>query len=379
MKKINNIPNIISYFNNFQSKAIIIENLNHLCLFKFIFLLLLLLIHIFILISLFPNNKQQILIQTTSKKTEDKYNIIKPNFDLNDEFFQMSEIKTIIYNNNITHIETLYSSNQKVGNSLLIMNSLINICEKIRCKYIITPEGLKTIIKNPIYYKKYNITILPYSYKNKIKIDLKLDQRIIMHFKYRNKSNEMSLGILREEILKNIPKYNSNPNDLIIKLRSGDIFINHIHRNYSQPPLCFYQKIINENKFDKIYILSNGHENPVVDKLLKLYPKIKYMEGTLEEAISIIINAYNIVMPVSSFPKTLIRLNNNLKNLYVYQTNFINLTNANYTEHKMKPSQNYLKIMKNKWNNTKKQLDLMLNEKCKRKNRNYQRNGNIKI
>ena len=46
---------------------------------------------------------------------------------------------------------------------------------------------------------------------------------------------------------------------------------------YSQPPLCFYQKIINENKFDKIFILSNGHENPVIGRLLKLYPGIRYL------------------------------------------------------------------------------------------------------
>ncbi len=84
---------------------------------------------------------------------------------------------------------------------------------------------------------------------------------------------------------------------------------------YSQPPLCFYQKIINTNNFSNIYILSNGRENPVINKLLEIYPRVKYLNVTLEYAISIIINAYNFVMPISTFPETLINLNTNLKNL----------------------------------------------------------------
>ena len=46
--------------------------------------------------------------------------------------------------------------------------------------------------------------------------------------------------------------------------------MNAINTNYAQPPLCFYKKIINENNYENIYLISNGHENPVVDRLLKL-------------------------------------------------------------------------------------------------------------
>jgi hypothetical protein len=54
--------------------------------------------------------------------------------------------------------------------------------------------------------------------------------------------------------------------------------------------------------------LSNGHENPVVDELLKMYKEIKYIHGLVEFDISVIVNAYNFVMPVSTFPTTLITL-----------------------------------------------------------------------
>lgn len=75
-------------------------------------------------------------------------------------------------------------------------------------------------------------------------------------------------------IINNIPIYIVYPNDLYINIRRGDIFIKAIHPYYFQPPLCFFQKIITENKYDNIFLLSNGHENPFVDSLLKLYHKL---------------------------------------------------------------------------------------------------------
>ena len=132
--------------------------------------------------------------------------------------------------------------------------------------------------------------------------------------------------------------------------------------------MCFYQKIIDEYKFSNIYILSNGHENPVVDELLNDYVNIKYLHGSIEDDISIIVNAYNLVLPVSTFPMTLIYLNINLNNIFIYEIYNYHLTNINCTIHKMNPSSKYINIMKGKWKNTKEQLDLMLNEKCKNTN-----------
>ena len=184
----------------------------------------------------------------------------------------------------------------------------------------------------------------------------KLSSHINFNFFFKKK-NKMELGIIREEILNNIPKHKANQNDLYINIRSGDIFVNKINKKYSQPPLCFYQKIINENNFRKIYVVSNGRENPVVNELLNFYPKIKYFHGKIEEDISLIIYAFNLVMFVSTFTINLIWLNKNLKNLYIYEIINYNLNKVNYTIHKMKPSSKYAIMMKGKWKNTKEQLD----------------------
>ena len=211
-------------------------------------------------------NKSQKSIITNEIKEINNTQSFKTNIDLNDEFFMAKEVRDTVLKNNMTKIETLAGGRGNIGNALIMLNNLINICEKIGCKNIIVPKGLEKIIKNPIVYKEYNITIFPFSYRNKIKIDITLSRRFIFWFTYNKKPHEIRLKIIREEVLKNIPIYNANQNDLSINIRSGDIFINIINKIYSQPPLCFYQKIINENNYSNIFIVSNGHENPVVDK-----------------------------------------------------------------------------------------------------------------
>ena len=303
-------------------------------------------------------NKSSVFKESESRRK------LKTNLDLYYEFFQIKSVKDQIQKKNLTYIETLSGGFGNVGNALIMLNKWINICEKIRCKNIIVPGGgLENIIKKPIFYKEYNITILPNKYKTKIKADIILNTKEIFYFRSSN-SFKQRLRVIRDEVFSNIPKYNSSPNDLYINIRSGDIFVNIINKYYAQPPLCFYQKIINENKYENIYIIANGHENPVVDELLKLYPKIKYLHGSIEYDISVVINAYNFVMPISTFSYTLIWLNNNLKNLYVFRENYFVPLHSNYTLYKMASSERYKKTMINKWNNTKEQLLLMLIENC---------------
>ena len=124
-----------------------------------------------------------------------------------------------------------------------------------------------------------------------------------------------------------------------------------------------------------IFLISNGHENPIVDILLKMYPQIIFIHGTILEDASILINIYNLILPVSSFPYSLIRMNNNLRKIYIYDimveiekifwyTTDYYFKSDKLNIYKMKPSLRYEKEMKGKWKNTKEQLNLMINENC---------------
>lgn len=203
---------------------------------------------------------------------------------------------------------------------------------------------------------------------NKINVDIITNSKNIFYFNFKNKNKYNRLKIIREEILANIPKFKNTPYDLVINIRSRDVFFNKINKNYGQPPLCFYQKIIDDNKFKNIYLMSNGHENPTVNKLLELYPKIKFIHETVEEDTSVIIYSYNLVMPVLTFPFTLVRLSNNLKKMFVYSLIKYNFKDENFTIYRMEASQNYLNKIQGKWKNTKEQIDLMINENCSNAN-----------
>jgi hypothetical protein len=68
---------------------------------------------------------------------------------------------------------------------------------------------------------------------------------------------QVKISILKEEILSNLPAINIKSNDLYIHIRGGDIFTNFIAKSYAQPPLCFYEKILEKYKiFNNIYIIS---------------------------------------------------------------------------------------------------------------------------
>ena len=299
---------------------------------------------------------------------------------LNDEFLYLDSIKSQIEKKNLTSFETIYGGNGNMGNALFIMNNLINICENIKCKNIIIPETLGDIIKNKIKinfskHKENEITILPPSYKKEMNITLNLNGYLVFIFRYKDKKHKLFLDTVKDEVLNNLPAYKANPDDLYINIRSGDVFVNIMHSSYSQPPLCFYQKIIQENKYQNIYLISNGKENPLVDILLKLYPNIKYMHGTPIEDMSVLVNVYNLVLPISSFPYAVIRFNDNLKNLFIYDIMVETISirwyaedyyfkNMKFNIYKMKPSSNYENIMKGKWEKSKIQLDLMVNEEC---------------
>jgi hypothetical protein len=340
----------------YSYKAISLNNIFFLYFIKVIYIC-------FFISIIIPNIKN-----ICSKSVQIFYNEIntnKSNINFSDEFFQIKSVINQIRTRNLTYIKTIGGGKAKIGNALIMLNNLINICEKIGCKNIITPGGLECLIKKPIYYKLYNITILPNLYKKIIKIDINLSVSDIYYFRYKKQPHKMRLRIIKDEIFDNIPKYNANKNDLFIHIRSGDIFINDFNKYYSQPPLCFYKKIINNFKFDNIYILSNGHENPVVDSLIKTYPKIKFINGPIEKDIAKIINAYNFVMSQSTFAKNLIIFNNNLKNLFVYELlSYTIYIKRNFTIFRMKPSIKYIQIMKLKWKRTKEQLNLMINENC---------------
>ena len=286
-----------------------------------------------------------------------------------------------IFKRKYTKIDVIiFNKYANFGNAIFALNNLIYFCEILDCKKIYLAKYY-WFIKKQIYDKELNITISPLNiatWDNQYTIDINPNIHISKLFRYNY--IPVRTYILKNEIFSNLRLINTNIEDLYINIRSGkDIFKNLVPSSelYIQPPLCFYNYIIETFNFSNIYIISNGKENPVVNELLKSYKKIKYFHGTVKEDASLILSAKNLVLPSSSFSVELIKLSDNLKNLFEF--NFILPANRRnwhfYDRHLrplkfnrfiMNPTKEYLEIM-NPWTKSKKQLSQMITEKCIKK------------
>ena len=263
----------------------------------------------------------------------------------------------------------------RFGNCFASLNNAIFSCEILTCQKIII-ESPNCFINNAIYYKERNITIEIDKEANCSKSGVVcVPITFFFYYRYKNFEPRNRFFLLQNEILNNIPKRETHRNDLYIHIRSGDIFVRSINSFYAQPPLCFYEKIITNYKFRKIFIVSENKNNPVIDLLLFKYPRIQYVHNDdLRVDISYLLNAFNLVSSTSSFSTALVNLSKNLKILFEYdiileseKKLFFHYDYQKYEKKyiriQMKPSDNYKSKML-PWNSTEKQKHAMINETC---------------
>ena len=283
---------------------------------------------------------------------------------------------------NINNISTLFLKNKiRFGNYFISINNAIVYCEFLGCKKIILEYNRKIYINNTTFYKNNNINITietnnTFNSNDNNAVSLDVNFTFFKGFRYLRKINR--LMIFKKQLLENLPKIVTNPNDLYIYVRGGDIF-RHAKRDayrYFQPPLCFYIKILDKFNFRKVFIISEDKLNPVIPKLLSKYSYIKKNKNNIKLDISYLIHSYNIVGARSTFFLTSIKFNDNLKFLWEYDCSslkqkYLHLHYSvyifpyNYTLYNMNLSSHYKKLMF-PWINSKKQKKMMIKEKCKK-------------
>ena len=264
-----------------------------------------------------------------------------------------------------------------LGECLTFLNKYIFYCEIIGCKSIILDKEVFPFIDKDIKIKNKTITI---KFENKIKYEKYSNSyRNLLNlenfFGYKQK---IKINLIKDEIYQYLPQIHSSKNDLYIHIKGMDVFNDNLTnevQSYAQPPLCFYQNIIENYKFDNIYIISFDRNNPIIKKLVHIYPNIIFNNNDLKYDISFLYNAYNVVASVSSLFTSIIQLNNNLNYLWdfnIYQlmqkiTHFhydiYNFPQSRFTVYRMEPSPDYKMKMLN-WNMSKNQRKLMLKDKC---------------
>jgi len=215
----------------------------------------------------------------------------------------------------------------RLGNNIITISHALHLAIEKGYHAIIFPENTffnKTYIKlkncnlNTKNFIKYNADTLFY-YNNPKKKEnqaiLKKNKKLVLKY----------LTDLFKIKYENIPKGSNN--DLYIYIRSGDIFnykkdcINKIYCD-NQPDFKFYKNIIDNNNYDKIYIISEDSKNPPINKLLKEYSNIIFNKNSLEEDIKLIMGSVNIIYSFTSFVHTILYFNKGIKN--VYRNKYVN-------------------------------------------------------
>ncbi|WP_333464913.1 galactose-binding domain-containing protein [Microcoleus sp. T3_B1] len=103
---------------------------------------------------------------------------------------------------------------------------------------------------------------------------------------------------------------------LVIHIRSGDVFDGfNIHPFYVQPPLSYYQKIIEYGNYQDIVVVTEADRlNPCINELLIRY-NARVQTNSLEEDVNTILSAKHLVIGQGTFGN-LSMISPNLQKLY---------------------------------------------------------------
>jgi len=150
------------------------------------------------------------------------------------------------------------------------------------------------------------------------------------YFKENLPINEL-YNLIHTYIINLIPKININltEKDLVIHIRSGDIFLPQFYDfNYTQPPLTYYLNIIENNQYENIYLVAEDYRNPVINQLLEEIPTIRAIIGQNNNStvlnfnndfirdLNILLHATNLVVGNGSLGFIIALINTKLKNFY---------------------------------------------------------------
>ena len=174
-------------------------------------------------------------------------------------------------------------------------------------------------------------------------------------------------------------------NDLVIHIRSGDVYVNRSHPLYVQDPFSYYKTILyNElfvlKKYGRVIILTEPDRvspcieliKNYIDTLNLLYAQecvgidvksaFEYMEVLdYSTCINMLLSAENVVVSNSSFSQRLSMCNTSLKNLYVSSLSIAEKQHQTAKRIHFYQINNYMQH--GEWKNTPDQVKLMIEHK----------------
>jgi len=158
-----------------------------------------------------------------------------------------------------------------------------------------------------------------------------------------------------------------NADRLVIHLRSGDVFWLNPHPAYGQPPLGFYQLVLNYREWSEVVLVAEDETNPCFEEILALCREKKtptrITGKNLSDAILEVSRAQNVVFSAGTFCPAicwLAPLNRRVFHFGDSPTHSLELDSANFVLVKDKNGHYVSSVMGGNWANTPEQRKLMV-------------------
>ena len=167
-----------------------------------------------------------------------------------------------------------------------------------------------------------------------------------------------------------IPKANAPafPLDhLVIHLRGGDVFGPRKPASYGQPPLAFYEQILDHESWSAVTVVHQDSNNPVLKPLLESCTTRKIpvttQSGNVVDDIAVLLGASTLVAGRGTFMPAVVGLSRSVKRVFYFHDKFsihppvsgveiVRIIDAEGT---------YVRdVLSNNWENSEYQRDLML-------------------
>lgn len=130
-------------------------------------------------------------------------------------------------------------------------------------------------------------------------------------------------SIISRRILPDGPIKSSAEGTLTVHIRSGDIFGENPHPNYGQPPLAFYQQVIESGTWTSVTVVTEDTENPCVTGLERLCRERRIptnlQKAGLTETIGVIAGSGAIVAGRGTFVPAIVSLFPRPRDLYFFE------------------------------------------------------------
>ena len=115
-------------------------------------------------------------------------------------------------------------------------------------------------------------------------------------------------------------------NDLVIHVRSGDIYYRERVGNWGQPPAAYYEKIIREGQWSRVFVVCEDNESPVLRPIAALCESLGiehfFQSGTLAEDLVVLASATNLVVGRGTFAPAVVLLNRALEKVFFFEDRF---------------------------------------------------------